>query len=59
MDLITNEMGWDKIKNDYISMYADTYTEEELQGQITFYKSPVGQATVSKEPELVKKSMEM
>ena len=27
MDLVTNEMGWNKIKDEYISMYADTYTK--------------------------------
>lgn len=59
IDLVTNEMGWDKIKDDYISVFADTYTEEELKGQIDFYKSPVGQAVVSKEPGLIMKTIEM
>ncbi|MFA5393708.1 MAG: DUF2059 domain-containing protein [Candidatus Ratteibacteria bacterium] len=59
MDLVTKDMGWDKIKDDYISMYADTYTEEEIQGQIDFYKSPIGQAVIGKQSEFMKKTMEM
>jgi len=44
-DLIAEEMSWDKVKDDYISVYADTYTEEELKAQIDFYQSPNGQAS--------------
>jgi len=58
LDFITEEMSWKKIKDEYISIYADTYTEEELKGQIDFYKSPLGQALVKKQPELRKRNME-
>ena len=59
LDLIAEEMSWDKVKNDYVSVYADTYTEEELKAQIDFYRSPAGRAVSGKESELSEKVMEL
>jgi len=59
MDMMALELSWDKMKEDYITLYADTFTEEELKGIIAFYKSPAGQAFIKKQPELMKRSMEM
>ena len=59
MDMMAQELSWDKMKEDYIALYADTFTEEELKGIIAFYKSPAGQAFTKKQPELTKRSMEM
>lgn len=59
MDFLAKEMSWDKLKDDYISIYAETFTEEELKGLIEFYKSPVGQKFIQKTPELMKRSMEI
>ena len=59
MDLVMKEMSWDKLKGDYISIYAETFTEEELQGAIEFYKSPIGIKFTEKQPELMRKSMQI
>ena len=59
VDTISREFSWDKMKEDYITLYADTFTEEELKGIIAFYKSPAGQAFIQKQPELMKRSMEL
>jgi hypothetical protein len=59
LDLIEAEMSWDKIKQQYIELYASVFTESELRGLIEFYRSPVGQAYVRKQPELMQKSMEL
>lgn len=59
MDLIAEELSWGKLKDDYIDIYAATFEEEELKGLIEFYKSPVGQKFVGKNPELMKKTMEV
>ena len=58
-DLIAKEMDWNAVKKDYAELYASTFTEEELQGVIDFYKSPAGKSFVAKQPELMKKSMEL
>ena len=59
MDIIAKEMGWDKIKEDFIDNYVDVFTKEELEGMIAFYKTPVGQKFIKKQPELMQKSMEI
>ena len=59
MDMISKEMSWDKIKNDYIKIYADTFTEKDLKGIIRFYKTPIGQKFIEKTPELMRRSMEI
>ena len=37
--------------------YADTYSEEELDGILAFYKSPVGRALMQKAPEASQRAM--
>ena len=59
MDMMAQEFSWSKVKNDYITLYADTFTEEEMKGILGFYNSPAGQAFVKKQPELMKRSMEL
>jgi len=59
MDVIAQELSWDKMKEDYIALYAETFTEDEMKGIIAFYKSPAGQAFTKKQPELMKRSMEL
>jgi len=59
MDLVMKEMSWNKLKDDYISIYAETFTEEELKGALEFYKSPIGQKFIRKQPELMRRSMQI
>lgn len=59
MDLMADVLSWDKIKDDYVALYAETFTAAELQDLIAFYKSPGGQAFTRKQPELTMKTMEM
>ena len=59
MDMLAEEMSWNKMKADYITLYAETFTEQELKDTVAFYKSPAGQAFIKKQPELMKRSMEI
>ena len=57
MDMMAQEFTWDKMKDEYIALYAETFTEEEMKGVIAFYKTPAGQAYLKKQPELMKGTM--
>jgi len=46
-----------KIKPAMAKVYTDTYSEEELDGILTFYKSPAGRAFIQKMPEVMQRSM--
>ncbi|MDA3924531.1 MAG: DUF2059 domain-containing protein [Kiritimatiellae bacterium] len=59
MDMIFEELSWDNMKEEYIALYAETFTLDEMKGIIAFYKTPAGQAFTAKQPELMKRSMEM
>jgi len=57
--LIMTELSWEQMKEDYIKIYADVFTEGELNDLINFYKSPAGVKYTDKMPELMKKTMEI
>jgi hypothetical protein len=57
--LVNQKLGWKALEPDFITLYATTYTEEELDGILAFYKSPVGQKMLEKTPELMAKSTEI
>jgi len=59
LDMIAKELSWENMKRDYIALYAETFSEDELRGMIAFYKTPVGQAWINKQPEIARKSMEL
>ena len=59
LDLMQEEMSWEKLKDDYIRIYMSVYTEEEIQELIKFYQSPVGQKTIEQTPILMEQSMEI
>ena len=54
--LIADGLGWKNLEPDYAKLYEATYTEDEIDGILAFYKSPSGQAMVEKSPMLVKQS---
>jgi len=59
MDVVMQEMSWDKLKADYISIYAETFTAKELRGLVQFYESPVGKKFIEKQPEIMQRSMQI
>ena len=59
LTLVNDKLGWKALEPDFITLYASTYTEDELDGILAFYRSPVGQKMVEKTPELTAKSTEL
>lgn len=59
MDFTAKEVGWEAMKEDYIALYAESFSKEELEGAIVFYSSDIGQAFIKKQPELMQKSMQI
>lgn len=52
------EVTTDRITEVYIPIYAKYYTESEIDELIKFYKSPVGQKTISVLPDIMKESID-
>jgi hypothetical protein len=59
LEMIAAETSWEKVKADYVTLYADTFSAAELAELIAFYRSPAGKAFVAKQSELTRKSIAM
>jgi hypothetical protein len=49
-------LSWERLEPDYVKLYAEAFTIEELDGMLAFYKSPAGKAMISKMPDVLAKS---
>lgn len=56
---IEEELSWANLKKEYIQLYSELFTADELKALIEFYRSPAGRAFVAKQPELMRRSVEM
>ena len=52
-------MSWDTLKDEMIGIYAEAFTEEELNEISAFYKTPAGKKVIEKMPELMTKGMQL
>ena len=50
---------WAKLEPEMIKIYAEEFSQEEIDGMIKFYKTPVGQSTIDKMPIVMQKSMQV
>jgi uncharacterized protein len=57
--LVAQSYNWTKLEPAYEQVYADLYTEDELDGILAFYKSPVGQAYLAKTPEATRQVLQI
>lgn len=54
---IRNEtMDWDKLVSMFIGIYQESLSQEEIDGLIQFYRSPVGQTYLTKMPQIMLKT---
>jgi len=56
--LMSEQLGWEKMKPICVKAYADTFTEPEIDDILAFYKSPAGQTMIQKMPSLMANVME-
>jgi hypothetical protein len=49
-------VNWQQLEPQYLDLYASTYSEEDVDGLLAFYRSPVGQSMIAKQPEITAKS---
>ncbi len=57
--LIEERLTWDRLKPEYVNLYASTFTDQELDGILAFYRGPAGKAFVEKMPQLMAGSMQL
>jgi uncharacterized protein len=59
VQVMREEMTWDKLRPLYVQIYQESFTQEEIDGLIAFYESPAGVAFVEKMPVVMQKSMSL
>jgi hypothetical protein len=55
-DFIQSNLSWKAMEPDYVKLYAENFTEEEIDAMTAFYKSPAGVSMIAKTPELTRQS---
>ncbi|MEK8034912.1 DUF2059 domain-containing protein [Ideonella sp. DXS29W] len=56
---IQPEFSWQVLKPDFARLYSESFSQEEVDGMIQFYKSPLGQALIAKMPSVLNRSMQL
>jgi hypothetical protein len=59
LKLVSDALSWNALQPNFIDLYSKTFTEDEIDGMVAFYKSPAGQAMLTKMPQLMTASMTM
>lgn len=57
MEVARQEMRWATLKPQYVRLYQETFEQADIDGMIAFYRSPAGQASITKMPVVMQKSM--
>src|SRR5712692_8883161 len=50
MGILKEELAWEKLEPLYIRVYRQSFSQDEVNGLVTFYKTPTGQALINKMP---------
>ncbi len=48
-------MSWENLKDEFIAVFMEEFSENEIRELIEFYRSPTGQKTIKKMPVLMSK----
>jgi len=51
-------LDWSKLEPMYVRVYQKTFSQQEVDGMIAFYKTPAGQAVIGKMPAVMQNTIE-
>ncbi|MCX5469515.1 DUF2059 domain-containing protein [Acinetobacter nematophilus] len=52
-------VSWEQIKPLYLKIYKDVFNADEVQAQIDFYSSAIGQSILKKSPQVAQETMKI
>jgi hypothetical protein len=58
-NFLTKYMSWSSLKEKFVELYMNEFTEEELREMISFYRTDTGRKAVEKLPILLSKGAEL
>ncbi len=59
MAIVREELSWEMLKPIFIQAYAESFTQEEVDSLIAFYRTPAGAALVEKTPLVMQKTQSL
>jgi len=59
MTLFKQEMGWEKLKEPMLKIYADRFSEAEVREMTKFYQTDIGRSVIKKMPLVIQDSTAM
>lgn len=59
LGIMREEVGWEKMRAVMNQVYRETFTQEEVDGLIAFYRTPTGVALIEKMPAAMNRSMQL
>ena len=57
MTSVKELLDWNKLEPMYVRVYQKSFTQQEVDGMIAFYKTPTGQAVLNKMPVVLQNTM--
>lgn len=57
IEIVRKEISWTQLRPLSVQIYQESFTQEEIDGLIAFYKSPAGMAVIEKMPIVMQKTM--
>ena len=51
-------LDWQKLEPMYVRIYQKTFSQQELDGMLAFYKTPAGAAVINKMPAIMQNTMD-
>ncbi len=55
--VVRESLNWSSLEPIYVAIYRENFDQNEVDGLIAFYKSPVGRSFVEKMPAVMQRSM--
>ena len=52
-------MAWDALRDKYVDIYIDTYSEDELRAITDFYRTPLGQKLLASLPQVMQRGADL
>lgn len=56
--LMKELLDWNKLEPMYVRIYQKSFSQQEVDGMIAFYKTPAGQAVIGKMPAVMQNTMD-
>jgi hypothetical protein len=57
MAMLKDMLDWKKLEPMYVRVYQKSFTQQEVDGMIAFYRTPAGQAVITKMPVVMQNTM--